>query len=66
MDNWDGVPPVMSVSDVADVLKVCDMTVRREIQAGRMSHIRVGRAIRVTRPQLVEYMRERTVEADEV
>ena len=55
---FDGLPEVVSVPRAADFLGVCDRTVRREIAAGRLSCIRVGRSVRITRDQLSQYVRE--------
>ena len=53
---FDGLPEVMTVERVADFLGVCERTVRREIAAGRLSRIRVGRSVRITREQLEQYV----------
>lgn len=55
---FDGLPEVVSVPRAADFLGVCDRTVRREIASGRLSCIRVGRSVRITRDQLSQYVRE--------
>lgn len=58
MPLFDGLPEVVSVPRAADFLGVCDRTIRREIAAGRLSCIRVGRTVRITREQLAQYVRE--------
>ena len=55
---FDGLPEVVSVPRAADFLGVCDRTIRLEIAAGRLSCIRVGRTVRITREQLAQYVRE--------
>ena len=58
---FDGLPEVVSVPRAADFLGVCDRTIRREIAAGRLSCIRVGRTVRITREQLAQYVSEPTM-----
>lgn len=53
-----GLPDVMDRRRVADVLGVDPKTVSREIQRGRMRCIHVGRSVRITKQQLLEYVME--------
>lgn len=53
-------PDVMSVPKVAELLGVNAQTVRREIARGRLECIHVGKAVRVTKKQLLEYVGEVT------
>lgn len=46
-ESMETVPRLMSIPEVADVLNVCTMTVRRAIWAGRLRSVRLGSAIRV-------------------
>lgn len=58
---FDGLPEVVTVPRAADALGVCDRTIRREIAAGRLSCIHVGRSVRITRDQLSRYVMENGV-----
>lgn len=58
---FEGLPEVVSVPRAADALGVCDRTICREIAAGRLSCIHVGRAVRITRDQLSRYVVENGV-----
>ena len=49
-------PPVLSTSDVANILGVTTKTVRSLIKAGDIGSIRVGRLIRIPKNMLVEYL----------
>ena len=53
---FDELPEIMGVPRAADALAVCERTIRREIAAGRLGCVRVGRAIRITREQLTRYI----------
>lgn len=55
--TFDGLPEVLTVSEVTDFLRVAKRTVYQEIETGRLGCFRVGRAIRVTREQLENYVR---------
>lgn len=44
-----------TVGEVAELLDVAEITVRREIKRGNLPHIRIGRAIRITATALAEY-----------
>lgn len=54
------LPPVPSrtytVTEVAQLLQVCDKTIRNHITAGRLRATRVGRCIRVTEGALQTYL----------
>lgn len=53
---FDGLPEVLTVSEVAGFLRVAKRTVYQEIETGGLGCFRVGRAIRVTREQLENYV----------
>ena len=55
---FDGEPDVMNVPQVARLLGVNPQTVRREIARGRLECVHVGKAVRVTKKQLLEYVGE--------
>jgi len=52
------VPDVMDVGQVAGVLGVVPMTVRREIARGRLESIHVGTRVKVTKAALLRYVGE--------
>lgn len=54
--TFDGLNEVLTVSEVADFLRVTSRTVYQEIETGCLGCFRVGRAIRVTRDQLEQYV----------
>ena len=57
-------PHFMTVSEVADVMRVSKMTVYRLIHAGELPAIRVGKSVRV--PQgAVDHLRDASWTADE-
>jgi len=47
--NWDNVPLILSVKDVAGLLSVHYNTVKKMIHDGRLPAVKVGRAWRVKR-----------------
>ena len=51
-------PDVMAVPKVGELLGVNPQTVRREIARGRLGCIHVGKAVRVTKTQLLQYVEE--------
>lgn len=57
--------PLMTVAEVADVLRVSNMTVYRLIKSGDLGAIRVGKNYRIRRADLHSYLETRSVQADE-
>lgn len=51
-----GVPRLLSVVEVADVLGTCTETVYRRIWRGELRSVRVGRAVRVRVDDLRAYL----------
>lgn len=56
---------LLSLSEVAEYLKVNLETVRREIRRGNLPAICVGKAKRVCWPDLREYVREKRLHPNE-
>ena len=53
------LPILLTVSDVAEVLKVSTRTVRRLIKSGALASVTVGRSVRVHAEDLAALMRPR-------
>lgn len=51
--------PLLTIADVASVLKVSERTVRRLIQAGRLASVSVGRSVRIRAEDLADLTRSR-------
>lgn len=47
---------VMTVSEVASILKVGKNAVYDAIRCGRLKAIKIGKSLRVTRPALLDYL----------
>ena len=60
---FDEAPEVLTVSKVGELPDVHPQTVRREIARGKLGCIHVGKAVRVTKRQLLQYVGE--VDADD-
>lgn len=60
-----GREPLLTVAEVADVLRVSNMTVYRLIKSGQLPAIRVGKNYRIRRPDLDDYLDAGSVQADE-
>jgi excisionase family DNA binding protein len=59
------VGPLLTVAEVADVLRVSNMTVYRLIKAGDISALRVGKNYRIRQQVLEDYLADGSVAADE-
>jgi excisionase family DNA binding protein len=59
------VGPLLTVAEVADVLRVSNMTVYRLIKAGDISALRVGKNYRIRQQELEGYLAQGSVAADE-
>ncbi len=50
---------LLSVSDIARLCQVHELTIRRHIDNGQLKSVRVGRAVRVRREDLEAYLQPR-------
>lgn len=61
-EDWaPGVPLLMTVSEIAGVLRLSRKGVYELLRSGGLGYIKVGRRVRVRREQLFEFIAERTV-----
>lgn len=47
---------VLTVPEVAEILRVCTKTVYKLIKEGSIPHIKIGREIRVPKGRLIDYL----------
>jgi excisionase family DNA binding protein len=59
------VGPLLTVAEVADVLRVSNMTVYRLIKAGQLPALRVGKNYRIRSQDLDEFLVTGTADVDE-
>lgn len=57
--------PLLTVGEVASVMRVSNMTVYRLIKSGQLSAVRVGKNYRIRRRDVERYLTERTVRVEE-
>lgn len=57
--------PLLTVGEVASLMRVSNMTVYRLIKSGQMSAIRVGKNYRIRRGDVDRYLNDRTVHVEE-
>ena len=57
--------PLLTVAEVADVLRVSNMTVYRLIKAGDIPALRVGKNYRIRQTDLSRFLEQGTFAADE-
>lgn len=55
--------PLLTVGEVAGLMRVSNMTVYRLIKAGHLSAIRVGKNYRIRHSDVDKYLTERAVDA---
>lgn len=53
--------PLLTVGEVASLMRVSNMTVYRLIKAGQLAAIRVGKNYRIRRADVDRYLTERSV-----
>ena len=53
--------PLLTVGEVANLMRVSNMTVYRLIKSGQLSAIRVGKNYRIRRTDVDRYLSERAV-----
>ena len=56
--------PLLTVGEVATLMRVSNMTVYRLIKAGQLAAIRVGKNYRIRRTDVDRYLTERSVQVD--
>lgn len=54
----DGYPPILSLSDVAEILGVSTNTIRKLVKNDILQAVKVGKRYKVTRNKLLFYLRE--------
>lgn len=62
-DRAPGFPLLMTVSEIAGVLRLSRKGVYELLRSGGLGCIKVGRRVRVRREQLLQFIAERTVPA---
>jgi excisionase family DNA binding protein len=61
MAERDFGEPLLTVGEVAGVMRVSNMTVYRLIKSGQLAAIRVGKNYRIRRSDIDRYLTDRTV-----
>jgi excisionase family DNA binding protein len=61
MPDRDVSEPLLTVNEVAQAMRVSNMTVYRLIKSGQLAAIRVGKNYRIRRSDLERYLSERAV-----
>jgi excisionase family DNA binding protein len=56
--------PFLTVAEVADMLRVSNMTVYRLVNAGAMKAVRIGKSYRITEAEVDRYLREGAATAE--
>ena len=57
---------LLTVAEVADVLRVSTMTVYRLVKSGEIAAIRVGKSYRIAESELQKYLESGEVQVDDV
>jgi excisionase family DNA binding protein len=65
MEGRDFGEPLLTVGEVAQIMRVSNMTVYRLIKSGQLSAVRVGKNYRIRRSDVNKYFSERAVRVDE-
>lgn len=51
-------PPILTISDVAEILHVSSGTITKLIMGGRLNALKIGNRFRITKVQLVEFLND--------
>ena len=65
MSGQDFGDPLLTVGEVATLMRVSNMTVYRMIKSGQLAAIRVGKNYRIRRSDVERYLTDRAVRIDE-
>lgn len=63
VELFAGARDVNTVHQAAELLGVCDMTIRRLVANGALESVHIGRAVRVTKSALVRFIENQEVRA---
>ena len=66
MSGSDFGDPLLTVGEVATLMRVSNMTVYRMIKAGQLGAIRVGKNYRIRRSDVERYLTDRAVHIEEI
>ena len=65
MADRDFGDPLLTVGEVAGIMRVSNMTVYRLIKSGQLSAIRVGKNYRIRRMDVDKYLTDRAVKIED-
>ncbi len=65
MSDRDFGDPLLTVGEVAGIMRVSNMTVYRLIKSGQLSAIRVGKNYRIRRVDVDKYLSDRAVRVED-
>jgi excisionase family DNA binding protein len=65
MSGQDLGDPLLTVGEVAALMRVSNMTVYRMIKSGQLAAIRVGKNYRIRRSDVERYLSDRAVRIEE-
>lgn len=65
MSDRDFGDPLLTVGEVAAIMRVSNMTVYRLIKSGQLSAIRVGKNYRIRRVDVDKYLSDRAVRVED-
>ncbi len=54
--NLPNLPPLLTIQDVANYLRICTKTVRRKVKTGEITAHRVGSQYRISERELRAYL----------
>lgn len=63
-DKFASMPPLFTISEVADYLKVSTATIYRLMHDGTLVGVRVGSSLRFTRKNIEDFLESCAVDAD--
>lgn len=65
MTGHDFAEPLLTVGEVAGLMRVSNMTVYRLIKSGQLGAVRVGKNYRIRRSDVDRYLDERAVRVED-
>lgn len=66
MSSQDFGDPLLTVGEVATLMRVSNMTVYRMIKSGQLAAIRVGKNYRIRRSDVERYLTDRAVRIEDL
>ena len=54
----DSMEEIMTIKELADFLKIAEVTIRRAIDAGELKAFKAGKSLRIEKEEVIKWLKE--------